>query len=266
MSDIRSKLNAIYSMEQLAAKNTGIHRLHPDVKIIVTLVYIVCVASLGRYDLARLAPFLFYPVLMITAAELPPAMILRRALAALPFCLFAGVSNLIFDKKILLRIAGVPVSGGFLSLLTLTARSLLCVSAVLILAGVTPFSLLSDSLRRAHVPEIMVSLLEMVYRFTAVLIGEAASMVTAFRLRANGRQWPDLREFIPFTGQLFLRSSDRAERIYQAMQCRGGHLQGVQRMRRPLNRADFLFLLAGCGSAVLFRLFDITQRIGALFI
>lgn len=266
MSDIRSKLNAIYSMEQLAAGSTGIHRLHPDSKMIVTIVYIVCVASLGRYDLARLSPFLFYPVVMVSLSELPAGMLLRRTAAALPFCLFAGISNLFFDRTVAGSLLGLPVTAGLLSMLMLVIRTLLCVCAVLILAGVTPFTAITDSLRRARFPELVVTLLEMVYRFSAVLIAEAAGMLTAFRLRSGGRKWPDLREFIPFIGQLFLRSADRAERIYHAMQCRGGGTRGTQRARTPFRVADWLFLAAAAGSSVFFRLFDITRWIGSLFV
>lgn len=265
MSDIRSKLNEIYSMEQLAAGRTGIHRLHPDAKMIVTVIYIVCVASLGRYDLARLSPFLFYPVVMITLADLPAGMLLRRTAAALPFCLFAGISNVVFDRTVLAVWMGIPFTTGILSMLTLAVRTVLCVCAVLILTAVTPFTAVTDTLRRAHIPELIVTLLEMVYRFSAVLISEAAGMVTAFRLRSGGRNWPSTPEFVPFIGQLFLRSADRAQRVYQAMQCRGGGTRGTRRAAGRMRPADWIFLAAGAGSSVFFRLVDIAGWIGGLF-
>ena len=72
-----------------------------------------------------------------------------------------------------------------------------------------------------HVPGMLVMLFEMIYRYMGTLADEAATMVMAYRMRGNGKQWPDLRHFGPFVGQLLLRSADRAERVYHAMQCRG---------------------------------------------
>ena len=51
MADIRSKLNMLYSLEQLSSGENAFKKLHSLAKLIVTAVYLVCVASLGKYDL-----------------------------------------------------------------------------------------------------------------------------------------------------------------------------------------------------------------------
>ena len=266
MADIRGKINTLYSLEQLAAGDTAVHRVAPLPKLAVTLVYLVCVLSLDRYALARLAPYLFYPVIVSALAEVPAGMLLRRAAVALPFCLFAGLGNLLLDRAPLFYLGGLPVSGGAVALLTLLARALLCAGAVLLLAAVTPFARLTETLRYLRVPELLVTLLEMVYRYLGILAGEAADMLTAFRLRAGGARWPRVREFGPFVGQLLLRSADRAERVYRAMQCRGYHLRARTHKRRgrAWRVGDLCFLLLGAGSAVLFRLLDVTALLGGV--
>ena len=241
MTDIRSKVNTLYSLEQLAAGNSAVHRVKPLPKLIVTLVYLVCVLSLDRYAPARLAPYLFYPVTVMALAEVPFGMLLRRSLVALPFCLFAGLSNLLID-------------GNIVSLFVLLARTLLCTDAVLLLVAVTPFSELTGTLRTLRVPELLVTLLEMVYRYIGVLVGEAADMLTAFRLRAGGAKWPRVREFGSFVGQLLLRSADRAERVYHAMQGRGGYAGSRRNGGQEWQVRDWVFLLLGAGSSILFRL------------
>lgn len=265
MADIHSKINTLYSLEQLSAGQTIIHQVCPLAKLAVTAVYLVCVASLGRYDLGRLTPFLFYPVLTMALGELPYGMLLSRAAVALPFCLLAGISNLVFDQTVLLFLGPLPVTGGLVSLLALLLRCLLCVSAILILVAVTPFQALSDQLRRLHVPTILVTLLEMTYRYIGVLAEEAVGMVTAYRLRGNGAKWPNIRLFGPFAGQLLLRSADRAERIYQAMQCRLYSLRDVTKLRPSWQPEDWALLLLGCGSSLLFRFFDLTAALGGVF-
>lgn len=262
MADIRSKVNTFYSLEQLAAGDSGIHRVLPLPKMLVTLAYLVCLLSLGRSEVHRTAPFLFYPAVVMALAGIPCGMIFRRALVALPFCLFAGLSNLILDRTPLLQLGALTVSAGAASFAVLLVRTLLCVGAVLILVAVTPFSRLTDTLRRLRVPELLVTLIEMVYRYTGILLEEAADMLTAFRLRAGGARWPRLREFGPFVGQLLLRSADRAERVYQAMQCRGYRLRGKGGRWEAWHGRDWAFFLLGAGSAVLFRCFDLISLLG----
>ena len=264
MADIRSKVNTIYSLEQLAAGDTGIHRVLPLPKLLVTLAYLICLLSLGQSALHRVAPFLFYPIAVMALAGVPYGMIIRRAIAALPFCLFAGLSNLLLDRAPLLQLGALTVSAGAASFAVLLARTLLCVGAVLILIAVTPFSGLTDTLRRLHVPELLVTLIEMVYRYAGILLEEAADMLTAFRLRAAGARWPRLREFGPFVGQLLLRSADRAERVYQAMQCRGYRLRRRERQKQVWLRRDWAFFLLGAGSAALFRCVDLISLLGGV--
>ncbi|MCM1045736.1 MAG: cobalt ECF transporter T component CbiQ [Candidatus Gastranaerophilales bacterium] len=262
LADIRSKINEIYSLEQLSAGSTSIHRIHPLSKMGVTGIYLLCVISFDRYSAVRLAPYLFYPIMVMVLAEIPFGMVLKRAAVALPFCLFAGISNLIFDRDPAFVLGGVTVSLGALSLWTLLFRTLLCVSAVLILAAVTPFSRLMEQLRRLHMPEMLVTLLEMIYRYIGVLGEEAVSMVTAFRLRGNGAKWPTPGQFAPFVGQLLLRSADRAERVHQAMQCRGYALQDRKRKPVKWRGADWAFLLFWGGLSLSFRFWDVPLLLG----
>lgn len=270
MADLRGKIGALYSLEQLAGGQTALHRLHPLAKITVTAVYLVCVMSFGNATVGRLAPYFFYPVLMISLADIPFGMIARRTAIALPFCLLAGLSNLLLDHRTAFVLGGLTVTVGAVSLLSILLRTVLCVAAVLVLVAVTPFQSMTAALRRLGVPRLAVMLLEMTYRYIGVLAEEALSMLTAYRLRANGKRWPELKDFGAFLGQLLLRSADRAERVYHAMQCRlYGAAQNPQNRRgtaQKFTMGDGLFLLVGAGSAVLFRLFDLPAWLGGLLL
>lgn len=287
MAEIRSRVSALYSLEQLAGGESVIHRLHPGVKLAVTFLYIICVVSLERHAPGRLAPFLLYPVTVMALARIPVKMILTRCAAALPFCIFAGISNLLLERQpwLVLGQGQVVITAGAVSFLVLLLRTLLCVGAVLILAAVTPMTQLTGQLRRMHVPGLLVTLFEMIYRYLGTLADEAATMVTAYRMRSGGKKWPDLRHFGPFVGQLLLRSADRAQRVYYAMQCRGygnpvpQHRQNPQQPKKPAAPAasagqkaprplpaDLLFLLLAGGSSLLFRLADLPVMLGSLLL
>lgn len=266
MADIRTKLNTLYSLEQLAGGRTFFHRLHPRVKLAVTAIFLICVVSFDRYALGRLLPYFFYPVLLTSLAGIPGRMLGSRTLIALPFCLFAGLSNLFLDRTVLFTLGSFPLTAGLVSLGVIVVRTLLCVSAVLLLVALTPFVTLTDELRRLHVPELLVTLLEMVYRYIGVLVEEATNMLTAFRLRSNGAQWPSPKELGAFLGQLLLRSTDRAERVYHAMLCRlyGQRDHFVHKNSRPFTAADWYYLICAGGACLCFRFMNIPLLLGGM--
>lgn len=124
-------------------------------------------------------------------------------------------------------IAGLAV----LSLLTPSARpvilsailkSNLCVLTMLLLTWTTPFQDILHELRRLRLPSVMLTTLALMYRYLPVLADESRRMQRARASRTFSRRrrlaWQSLSTI---AGQLFIRSADRAERIYLAMCARG---------------------------------------------
>lgn len=266
MADIASKIHEIYSLEQLSAGKTAVHRLHPGAKLLVTAVYIVCVVSFDRYALSRLLPYIFYPVLLMALGEIPWGIVLRRVLLALPFVVFAGVTNVIFDREAALLLFGITVSQGVISCLSIVFRTVLTVSSILILVAVTPFPSLTSQLRRVHIPEVLVMLFEMTYRYIGTLLQEASDMYVAYGLRHTHHKGLEMKHMGSFVGCLLLRSFDRAERVYAAMKCRGYGRAGFRHHTHGWKGSDYLFALGVSALLVLPRFFDLpaifTQWIG----
>jgi len=257
MPDLSARVRELRSLENLAAGKTVIHRLHPLTKLLSAFLFIVFVVSFGRYDFIRLAPYLFYPFVMMALAELQYKLLLSRVLIALPFCLFAGISNVIFDRATAFTIGGITVSLGVLSLATILIKMYLCVMAALLLVATTPFTELTAQLRRLRVPMIFVMVFEMTFRYIGVLFEEVYSMTTAYKLRAGNKKSLDMHHMGSFAGQLLLRGFDRAERVHAAMRCRGYSLHSISPARRQFQTSDALVLTAICLPTVLLRLFAI---------
>ena len=257
MSDVSARVHELRALENLSAGRTVIHRLHPFAKLLTAFVFIVVVASFGRYDFARLAPYLFYPFVMMALAELPYRLLLLRMLIALPFCLFAGISNVIFDRAAAFTVGAVTVSLGMLSLVTILLKMYLCVMAALLLVATTPFTELTAQLRRFHTPAVFVIVFDMTFRYIGVLLEEVYSMTTAYKLRSGNKNALEMRHMGPFVGQLLLRGFDRAERVHAAMRCRGYSLYRIIPARRDIERGDALFLSAVCLPSLLLRFWEI---------
>jgi cobalt/nickel transport system permease protein len=261
---MKNKIHELYALERLSGSDTCIHRLHPLVKLTVSIVFIVTVVSFNRYALARLVPYIFYPMLLTALSETPYSMLVKRFLIALPFCLFAGISNVIFDNTAAFTIGGITISSGFISLVTILFKTYLCVMAVLILVSVTPFSKLTGAFRRLRTPGIFITMFEMTYRYIGVLLLEAYSMSVAYSLRSRNRKGVEMRDMGSFAGQLLIRSVDRADRVYNAMKCRGYSLQSIPQNNNRLTSKDIGFFCAVSLLCVTFRIVDASGFLGRL--
>jgi cobalt/nickel transport system permease protein len=264
-ADIKSKIQEIYSLEQLSGRKSAVHLRHPSVKLVSAFIFIVLVVSFDRVELGRLVPFVFYPVILMAISETPWRIVLKRVALAIPFCLLAGISNVIFDRVTLFTVAGISVSAGVVSFFSIFYRTFLCVTSVLILVAVTPFSQLTGQLRRMHVPDIFVTLFEMIYRYIGVLLDEASAMYTAYMLRSTEHKGLQMKHMGSLVGQLLIRSTDRAERVYAAMKCRGYPGTSMHKVRSRLRLPDYAFLLATTIPFVLLRIFDIRALYVHLF-
>jgi cobalt/nickel transport system permease protein len=112
--------------------------------------------------------------------------------------------------------------GGGETALRVFVRSNLSLSAMIILSNTTPFSALLDLLRRVRVPGLFVTTLSLLYRYLFVLMDQTERMSRARRSRTfHSRRWLAWRTGAGVAGQLFIRSTERAERVYAAMSARG---------------------------------------------
>jgi cobalt/nickel transport system permease protein len=101
-------------------------------------------------------------------------------------------------------------------------KSNICVAMMIVLTWTTSFSDLLAVLSRLRIPSIMLTTLALMYRYLPVLGEESRRMVRARKSRTFSAKrslvWGSLGTIIT---HLFLRSVDRAERIYLAMCARG---------------------------------------------
>jgi cobalt/nickel transport system permease protein len=112
---------------------------------------------------------------------------------------------------------------------TIALKSWISVQAALLLTFTTPFHDLVDGLRELRLPRIIVAIISFMYRYLGVLGDEAGRMNRARAARSADRGTHRAGGSIAWrakvtgsmVGSLFLRSYERSERIYAAMQARG---------------------------------------------
>jgi cobalt/nickel transport system permease protein len=127
-------------------------------------------------------------------------------------------------EPMLLAVAALTLlqPGGGARFALLLGRSTLSVTTLLLLGATTPFSEILDLLRRLRVPSILTTMAALLHRYVFVLGEELQRMKRARRSRTFRKSravaWHSLSAA---AGALFLRTTERSERIYRAMIARG---------------------------------------------
>ena len=189
--------------------DSPVHRLSAGAKLLAALALIlatVLTPFVAPLFFAALAGFLIAVALV---SRIPPGFLINRLLLLEPLVL--GMALL----------AWLQPNGG-LVFARLIVKSTLCLFTMLLLSNTTPFSELLGVLRRVRFPALMITTLALMYRYLSVLVDEAERMQRARASRTFTRRrshlWQSLGTVL---GQLFVRSTERAERIYAAMCARG---------------------------------------------
>jgi cobalt/nickel transport system permease protein len=87
-------------------------------------------------------------------------------------------------------------------------------------------------------------LLSFLYRYLFLVSDDLMRMQRAERARdPGGRRWFTVKAFARMAGVLFIRTYERAERIYLAMCSRGFDGTIIARDAMALRRADIVFLV-----------------------
>lgn len=229
-----------------------VHRLDPRVKVVVTVGFILSNALLP--DGAWLA-FGFSWIFLLFAnafSNLGVAFTLKRSFVALPFALVA--------VTVLFSIPGKPLTAfhflfwdltitdmGLLRFLSILVRSWLSVQMAILLVATARFPDIIHALEHLRVPSILTTIIAFLYRYLFVLADEVFRLLRARESRSAGA--PGMRSGGSvawrarvagnMAGQLFLRSYERSDRVYNAMLARGytGHMQTMN--PHVLRRGDY---------------------------
>lgn len=266
MNKMESALRELGTMDELAAGDSPLHRIHPTAKLLATIVYIVTVMSYDKYDLAGLIPMLLLPLLLFQLGAIPVRSCFYKLRIVLPLVLAVGLFNPFFDRQIVLRLGTLSVSGGVISMLTLMLKGTLCLMASFLLVASTPFDRICASLRQLHLPKTLVTLLLLTYRYVGVMTEELAVMTDAYRLRAPGQKGIHVSAWGSFLGQLLLRSMDRAQELYSSMLLRGYAQEFPYALPQPFGGRDAMYLVLCVGYSLGLRLVPLAQLLGRMIV
>jgi len=247
--------------------DSKIHELDPRVKVLVAVAFILSNALLP--DGSWIAFALSWLILLAAneLSDLGLGFTLKRSLIALPFALVAvsaifspiGEPLTVWDLGF---VKLIPTDAGLIRFLSIMLRSWLSVQMAILLVATTQFPDLIHALEHLHLPRTLTTIIAFLFRYLFVLSNEVFRVLRAREARSAGlpgvKSGGNLSWRIKTTGsmagQLFTRSYERSDRIYQAMVSRGytGHIRTLN--PHKMVRGDWLVLTAVAVIIVLIQL------------
>ena len=188
MNKLGNALYEIHHMDMLAAKDQWVNKIHPLVKLVLTIVFLTVTMSFPKYDLTGLLRMGIYPIVLFIVGEISLSDSIRRLRIVLPLVCFVGLFNPIFDRQVIGYIGTVPLTAGMLSMVTLMIKGIYSVLAAYLLIATTSIEKICYALRLLHIPAILVTQVLLTYRYVTVLLEEANRMTQAYSLRAPNQK------------------------------------------------------------------------------
>jgi cobalt/nickel transport system permease protein len=196
-------------LDRFAARST-LYRFDARVKLASTIMLVVVTALLQ--NIAALIFVLVFVLILSLSSKVPMHHIRENFVLAAPFIIFAAVTVLLTSNS--------------WNALAMAVRISASVLALIVLVSTTPFFEMMSAFRWFRMPRLLANLILFTYRFIFILRDESDRMKMARKARgfSGGRHLFEKRAFQTISntiGMVFVRSSQRATNIYDALLTRG---------------------------------------------
>jgi cobalt/nickel transport system permease protein len=240
--------------------------MHARVKIVFTLVFIVALNLLSPRSLPGFILFFSLILSVIILSKVDLRVVMKRSLVAIPFVLsaiplvFWGPPPLVaWDISGIITIPFSPI--GLERCLSIVFKAWVSILAAILLTTTTDSHALIAGFRQLRVPAILISIVELMWRYLFVMVDEVTRLIRARNSRstmvnhghhAGGSVFWRARVTGNMAGSLFLRSIERSERVYAAMLSRGYNGEPVVDFEREYTRKDRIYSICGMLVIIIF--------------
>jgi len=240
-------------IDQYSGLDSFVHRLDPRTKLICSLAFVLAVVLTPAGTWNVFVVYLLILLGLIWLSRLPIKYVLKRSLVIFPFVVMIAIFVPFFKQG---QVAASYDIGawhiaityeGLAVLINVIVKSWLCILCLIILSSSTKFEELMHGMYRLKVPQVFVQITSFMYRYMFVLADQAMRMQMARDSRNFGLNRRNIFKTMGnMIGMLFIRSYERAERIYAAMLSRGynGEIIVVNQLRFRLPDAYFALSMA----------------------
>jgi cobalt/nickel transport system permease protein len=241
--------------EEISARAGLFQSLDARVKVISTLALLIAVSF--SHSLLVIAAIYLLTLFFAWTSAIPADYLIKRVWLALPFFTGLIVVPALFitpgPALVHLPLGLVITSTGVNTVLFLLLRVSTSVSLTLLLILTTPWNTVLSALSVLHLPDVLILILGMTYRYIYVLLRTANDMFLARKSRAVGylNTSDHQRMIAAISGTLLNKSLNLSSEVYLAMQSRGFRGSIVTLKPFKMKSKDWLWLLIFLGITAL---------------
>ncbi|HVP92160.1 MAG TPA: cobalt ECF transporter T component CbiQ [Acidobacteriota bacterium] len=250
LRDFIESAESLVYIEDLSGKRGLLQAVNPLAKLIVVVFMIV--ASLFLSSLSYLSLICVVPLILVLASKIPLKYFVSRTVFIPAFAAIISlpVLFLTYGQPIFIADMGAlnltVTSEGLQRFLLFTIRVWFCVASLSLLILSTGFDKMLKLLSSLKVPPVIVQMFSLTYRYFFVSVHEAQSVLIAKEARTyiNKRtiNFQVLKDLGTILAALFIRTYERSERVYMAMQSRGFEIESNSKSSLPqFHFYDILF-------------------------
>jgi len=209
--------------EVFAGGNSVIHSIDPRIKVVSALIYSLVVALSGSF--AILLSGLATSIALVLVARLDTKEVLKRLAVLLVFVLLIWIlMPLTYPGETLFRVGPLGFSSpGVVLAAQISLKSTAILLSLMALLATMSIATLGHAMECLGIPDKLVYLLLITYRYVFVMEQEYQRLIRAMKIRGfkPGTNLHSYQSYAYLVGMLLVHASTRADRVSNAMKCRG---------------------------------------------
>ncbi len=240
--------------EPFATGNSAVHNIDPRFRVIAAVVYSFAVALCYGF-VPLITAFAVSAVSLLMCRVSLKKVLKQLALVNGFILLFWIVLPLTYPGGATYPLGPVTIhQAGIAFAAKITLKSNAILMALIAFIATMTLATLGHTLGRLKVPEKLVFLLMITYRYVFVIAQEYQKIIKSIKIRGF-RPKTTLHTYKTFAyvvGMLLIRASERADRVYNAMRCRGfkGTYYSLTDFQADAGSWIFLIIVFGATTAV----------------
>jgi cobalt/nickel transport system permease protein len=191
-------------------------------KLAATILFVFAVVATPREQFWAFGIQAGLVALAAVIGRVPLWSVVRRLVIEVPFLVFAVLLPIV-GRGPRVDVLGISLSeAGLWAAWNIVVKGTIGVAASIVLASTTTIPQILAGLERLRVPRVIVAITAFMIRYGDVIGDEVHRMAIARQSRGGrGGRFGQVRVLASTAGALFVRSYERGERVYLAMESRG---------------------------------------------
>ena len=139
------------------------------------------------------------------------------------------------------------IGGNSYSSIMIPTKVFATITAVNILSYSSRWDSITSALKRFFVPDIFILVLDITIKYILMLGEFSVELLYSLKLRSVGKNRSKYNSLAGIVGTMFVKSTEMAEEMYSAMECRGYTGEYKLHDKLKLNFADFVYIIINGG-------------------